>query len=149
MFNAIIFNIDKKVFEKLEAYVKQVEQLNDYKRKIARQELEKYIVPRNKICDKDGRARSNQLTVYVNKEKRAILRFFSYYDGSPNRYSIVSYRDFKFIIASTEYSYLSNAFSETEEEENKYVDICLWALEHGGKIKYNWSVEKFYLIIEK
>ena len=144
-----ILNIDKKVFEKLEAYVKQVEQLNDYKRKIARQELEKYIVPKNKVYNNEGKARYYQVSVYVNKEKRGMIRIFSYAEGSPNRYSLVSYRDFKLIIAGTEYDYLSNAFSETGEDEDKYVDVSLWILENGGKVKLNLDFSRFKVTLLK
>lgn len=128
-----ILNIDKEVFEKLEFYMKQVERLNEYKREIARKELEKYIVPVSKITKKDGSTYSRRCITYVNKKQRGKFDFYAY-TGSCNC-NVLKYKDFKYFVAGTKYGYLSDAFSENceDSQEDIYIDIYLWVLDKDGR----------------
>ena len=88
-----ILNIDKEVFEKLEFYMKQVERLNEYKREIARKELEKYIVPVSKITKKDGSTYSRRCITYVNKKQRDYHKYYIYYwNNTYYKMNIINYR---------------------------------------------------------
>ena len=110
-----ILNIDKEVFEKLEFYMKQVERLNEYKREIARKELEKYIVPTSKISSVDF---YNVIT-YLNFKRIGWMEIYTHSEGSNNAYTVLSFREFKHIIAGTEYNYLSEAFTENGEDSEE------------------------------
>ena len=142
-----ILNIDKKVFEKLETYMDYAEKLKEYKRKIAREELEKYIVPKSKISSYG----SFSVITYLNFKRIGWMGVFSHSEGSSNAYTVLSFRDFKYIIAGTEYNYLSEAFSDNGEdsEEKIFIDVYLWILEHGGKakIRQNMNSERELRII--
>ena len=137
-----ILNIDKKVFEKLEAYMEDVEKLKEYKRKIAREELEKYIVPTSKISSVDF---YNVIT-YLNFKRIGWMEIYTHSEGSNNAYTVLSFREFKHIIAGTEYNYLSEAFTENGEdsEEKIFIDVYLWILEKGGRarIRQNFNSER-------
>ena len=137
-----ILNIDKEVFEKLEFYMKQVERLNEYKREIARKELEKYIVPTSKISSVDF---YNVIT-YLNFKRIGWMEIYTHSEGSNNAYTVLSFREFKHIIAGTEYNYLSEAFTENGEdsEEKIFIDVYLWILEKGGRarIRQNFNSER-------
>ena len=137
-----ILNIDKKVFEKLEAYMEDVEKLKEYKRKIAREELEKYIVPTSKISSVDF---YNVIT-YLNFKRIGWMEIYTHSEGSKNAYTVLSFREFKHIIAGTEYNYLSEAFTENGEdsEEKIFIDVYLWILEKGGRarIRQNFNSER-------
>ena len=138
-----ILNIDKGVFEKLEAYMKQVERLNEYKRKIAKQELEKYIVPKRKIEKEDGTVYRSYYRTYIDGKNRGNMYIYQYLNQSSVRYSCIDFREFKYIIAGTKYGYLCDAFSKVNEdsEEDVYIDLYLWILDRGGKIVFyqNWE----------
>lgn len=142
-----ILNIDKKVFEKLETYMENVEKLKEYKRKVAREEIEKYIVHTSKVSSYG----SYSVITYLNFKKIGWMNAFSHSEGSSNAYNILNFRDFKYIIAGTEYNYLSEAFSDNGEdsEEKIFIDVYLWILEHGGKskIRQNLNSERELRII--
>lgn len=130
--------VDKKIFEKIEAYIAHLDSLSSYKKRIAKKELDKYIVPISNIEECSGSyCRSTSVTTYINGRKIGIINLYGDLRANKNAYTIMRFRDFKYLIAGTTYNYLSEAFSTTgdDSENDKYIDFYLWLLDKGGRAR--------------
>ena len=131
--------VDKETFEKIEAYIAHLDSLSSYKKRIAKKELEKYIVPTSDIIEEcsGSYCRSTSVKTYINGKKIGIINLYGDLRGNGHTYTIMRFRDFKYLIAGTTYNYLSEAFSTTgdDSENDKYIDFYLWLLDKGGSAK--------------